>query len=208
MNETTVRAKSLRRGMAAGIAAAATLLATGPSKAHPHIWIDARATLVFEQGALIGVEAHWTLDPFVSALLMEDFDADKDGTFDADEAAALEQATFVGLSEFGFYTHIRIEGTDYTPQAVDAFRPSIEGDVVVYEFYVPLPEQTDRTSKSVDVAFYDDTYYVELYTEEGWNSVSGDQVAGCAPVLEVDYDSPYYYGVVFPTRIGLSCVEG
>lgn len=208
MTETSTRRLLFQPCIVATLAAAGALVAAQPGAAHPHIWIDAKATLVFEHGALVGIRSNWTLDPFVSALLKEDFDSDKDGAFDAEEIGALEEATFVGLSEFGFYTHIRIDGTDYSPQSVEEFQPVIEGDVVVYQFFVPLPEPVDPTSQAVDVAFYDDTFYTDLYTEDGWTTLSGDQVAGCVPVHEVDYDSPYYYGVVFPTRIGLRCAEG
>jgi len=192
-----------------GVAAlAGALTASAPASAHPHIWIDAEAVLVFEHGALVGVEARWTLDPFVSALLIEDFDVDKDGSFNAEEAAALEQATFVGLSEFGFYTHLRIDGVTSSPETVSDFHPTIRDDIVLYDFYVPLPAPVDPSRISVDIAFYDDSYYTDLYIEDATVSVRGDVAAGCAATLRLDEQTPIYYGMVFPTRIGIRCAEG
>ncbi len=207
MSETSKRNR-LARTTAATALAVGMLGWTVPGDAHPHIWIDAAATLVFEHGVLVSVETQWTLDPFVSALLIQDFDADENGVFDADEATALEQATFVGLSEFGFYTHLRIGGVAYSPETVQAFQPTIRDDTVLYSFVVPLPEPIDPARQSVDVAFYDETYYTDLYTEDGWIAVSGDQTAGCVPTLRQDTETPIYFGMVFPVRIGLRCVEG
>jgi nickel/cobalt exporter len=34
----------------------------GPLAAHPHVWIDAVATFVFEDGALVGLRQHWQFD--------------------------------------------------------------------------------------------------------------------------------------------------
>lgn len=197
-----------RSPIATALATAGMLAWTSPGSAHPHIWIDAAANLVLEHGALVGVRAQWKLDPFVSALLVEDFDADKDGVFDAEEATALEQATFVGLSEFGFYTHLRIDGVAYSPETVQEFQPTIRDDIVIYSFFVPLPDPADPSRQTVDVAFYDETYYTDLYTEDGWITVSGDQTSGCVPTFRQDTESPFYFGMVFPVRIGLSCAEG
>jgi len=205
---TDTRRNSARNGTAMALAIAGALIAANPAEAHPHIWIDAAATLVFEQGALVGVETQWTLDPFVSALLIEDFDADKNGVFEPDEMSALEQATFVGLSEYGFYTHLRIDGVASSPEAVSDFLPTIRDDIVLFEFYVPLPAPVDPLRQSVDIAFYDDSYYTDLYVEDSTVSLRGDLAAGCAATVRLDEQTPIYYGVVFPTRIGISCAEG
>lgn len=202
------RKRLTRSSLTAAIAVAGALAWTSPGTTHPHIWIDAAATLVFEHGALVGVDTQWTLDPFVSALLIEDFDENDNGVFDADEAAAIEQLTFVGLSEFGFYTHLRVDGVEASPETVQQFQPTISGDTVLYSFFVPLPEPADPTRQRVDVAFYDETYYTDLYVEDGWIAVRGDETSGCVPTLRLDTDSPYYFGIVFPTRIGLRCAEG
>lgn len=208
MTVTSERRALARAGIASAVAVAGALAMTQPGQAHPHIWIDAAATLVFEHGALVGVETRWTLDPFVSALLIQDFDADSNGVFDSGEATALEQATFVGLSEFGFYTHMRIDGVGYSPETVQQFRPTIQDDTVLYDFYVALPQPVDPARQQVDVAFYDETFYTDLYTEDGWIAVSGDQTAACVPTLRQDIETPIYFGMVFPVRIGLRCAEG
>ncbi len=208
MSVTAIRNKLHRRLFAAALTFAGALAATGPGTSHPHIWIDAEATLVFEHGALVGVETRWTLDPFVSALLIEDFDTDKNGVFEPEEVSVLEQATFVGLREFGFYTHLRVDGVASSPDTVLDFQPTIRDDTVLYEFYVPLPEPADPSRQRVDIAFYDETYFTDLYYEDASISVSGDQTGGCSLSLREDLDSPIYFGMVFPTRIGLRCAEG
>jgi nickel/cobalt transporter (NicO) family protein len=50
------------------IATAGALLAFAgraePVDAHPHVWIDAVVTFVFEDGQLVGLRHHWKFDEF------------------------------------------------------------------------------------------------------------------------------------------------
>ena len=50
-----------------------------PAQAHPHVWIDARGEVLFEDGAIAGLRHHWTFDPYVSAVAIQGLDTDGDG---------------------------------------------------------------------------------------------------------------------------------
>ena len=51
----------------------------GPAFAHPHVWIDARGEVLFENGAIAGMRHHWTFDPYFSAWAIQGLDTDGDG---------------------------------------------------------------------------------------------------------------------------------
>lgn len=72
------------------LAALALTLCAGPAAAHPHLFIDAGLTLVYEGDRLTAVEVVWEYDEFSSMLMVEDhgLDPDRDGTPEADRLAA------------------------------------------------------------------------------------------------------------------------
>ena len=72
--------------LAALLVAAGT---SGPSRAHPHVFIDGVTDVVFENGKITGIRQHWTFDDVFSLLLIEDFDANKNRKFDKPEIEAL-----------------------------------------------------------------------------------------------------------------------
>ncbi|NNG04216.1 MAG: DUF1007 family protein [Inquilinus sp.] len=201
----------IRPFVAAGgvaVLAAATLAGARPAAAHPHVWIDARASLVMADGLLQGIAVEWTLDAFVSALLIEDFDGDGDGAFSTHEAAALHDQTFSGLSEYGYYTHLTVDGIDIGPAEIRDFAPAIAGDAVVYRFFAPLPIPADPTRKRVEVAFYDETYYVDVALVEPGIALAGAEGLGCTLEGREDLETPLYYGLAFPYRTAIVCAAG
>ena len=199
-----------RPSVASGVAvlAAAALAGAQPAAAHPHVWIDARASLVMADGLLQGVAVEWALDVFVSALLIEDFDSDGDGAFDAAETAAIYDQTFSGLAEYGYYTHLTVDGIDIGPSEVRDFSPAIAGDAVVYRFTVPLAVPVDPTRERVELAFYDETYYVDVALVEPGIALVGAEGLGCTLEGREDLETPLYYGLAFPYRTAIACAAG
>jgi len=55
------------------------LASAGPAAAHPHIWINAVATFLFEDRMLVGVRHHWEFDEMFGSYVIEEQDADGDG---------------------------------------------------------------------------------------------------------------------------------
>jgi ABC-type uncharacterized transport system substrate-binding protein len=70
-------------GTRVSIAATGALLvfmgAGEPVAAHPHVWIDAVVTFVFEDGHLVGLRHHWKFDEFFGSFVIEEHDVNRDG---------------------------------------------------------------------------------------------------------------------------------
>ncbi|MDS9468499.1 DUF1007 family protein [Paracoccus sp. MBLB3053] len=94
----------------AALAAAVFLSAAGSAAAHPHVFIDADAALIFDRsGRPEAVRVTWTYDEFYSLMMIEDaeLDRDGDGTPDPDRLRA-----FAGQDvdwAAGFPGHILLE---------------------------------------------------------------------------------------------------
>src|SRR5690606_32436105 len=98
----------LRRLLPLALAAAA--LAT-PAVAHPHIFIDAKATVVFDDtGAVSEIRHVWSFDEAFSAWSVEGLDADGDGVVTRAEQQELADQDMEGLAQYGYYTFAGEQG--------------------------------------------------------------------------------------------------
>jgi ABC-type uncharacterized transport system substrate-binding protein len=192
------------------IATAGALLAFAgraePVDAHPHVWIDAVVTFVFEDGQLVGLRHHWKFDEFFGSFVIEEYDADGDGAFDAAELGAIRAGAFSNLREFDYFTHLRINGAKLPLQEVSSFTARIEDGVLVYEFAMPLPEPVDPGENSFTASVYDVEYYVEVLLDQ-YDPVrfEGIPSGGCTYEIHEDAENPIYYGMVYPLAITLNC---
>jgi len=61
------------------ILATAACCAAGTVQAHPHVWVTAKAQIVYADGKVTGVRHAWSFDPEYSAFVTQGLDANKDG---------------------------------------------------------------------------------------------------------------------------------
>lgn len=177
-----------------------------PAAAHPHVWIDAVATFVFDGGALVGLRHRWQFDELFGSFVIEEHDLDGDGRFDEAEIKAVREQAFSNLREYDYFTHVRIDGEEVLLHEVSDFAARIENDVLVYEFALPLPEPVDPGADRLAVGIYDVEYYVEVVLDEDDPvRFEGIPSGACIFAVREDTDHPIYYGMVYPPTITLSC---
>lgn len=192
------------------ITTAGVLLALGgraePVEAHPHVWIDAVVTFVFEDGQLVGLRHHWRFDEFFGSFVIEEHDVNGDGAFDATEVSALRDAAFANLREYDYFTHLRLDGDKLPLHEVSSFTARIEDEILVYEFTMPLPEPVDPGKSAIAASVYDVEYYVEVLLDQ-YDPVrfEGIPSGGCTYEIREDAENPIYYGMVYPLAITLTC---
>lgn len=98
-----------------GAAGLGLVLAVGlavPVRAHPHVWIDARAEVLFDGVAVVGIRHHWQFDEYFSAWAVQGLDANGDGIFSPSELQPLANENIVGLDYYSYYTFAGPEGGD------------------------------------------------------------------------------------------------
>jgi ABC-type uncharacterized transport system substrate-binding protein len=138
---------------------------TGPAHAHPHVWIDANVTFVFEQKLLTGVRVEWSFDEIFSTLVIHEHDKNKNKKLEDAEIESVRREAFVATKEYSYFTHITVAGSKAATAEATAFKAEIVKGKVVYRFTLPLASPVDPSEKAVAVKAYDESFYVDIGLE-------------------------------------------
>ena len=108
------------------LAAAGLGLATA-AQAHPHVFVTAQTTVVYENGAITGLKHRWLFDEFYTAGAIEGLDKNKDGKVDRDELAELTRINVEGIKEFDYFTAVKLGAQALAiADPIDAYMEVIE----------------------------------------------------------------------------------
>lgn len=159
------------------------LLAATPALAHPHVWVTARAELVYgSDGMIVAVRHHWTFDEAYSSFAVEGLDANHDGKVTPDELADLAKTNTDSLAEFAYFTMVKANGVKQAFGEPRAQRMVYENGQLTLNFELPLKMPT-RTGKLVVFEVYDPTFFVDFQTAEGEALRLDGAPKGCAITL-------------------------
>ena len=170
------------RTLAGGAAVALALAA--PAMAHPHILIDAKASVVFDaSGAVVGLRHAWTFDTAFSAWMIQGLDTNGDRETSPEELQGLADENMVGLADFGFYTYAGIG------DALMSFTPAGDQRMVYEDGRVTLSYSVNAVAPlpitgRFELAVYDPEYYVAISFADVSDVTLDNAPASCAAVLE------------------------
>lgn len=169
---------------------AACLMATGtvsgiiPAVAHPHVQVQASASLVFSgTGQVTAIEHHWQFDEAYSAFAVQGLDTNKDGTISREELAGLAKENTESLGEFDFFTKLKVDGKklDFA-NPVDYWLDYTKGALTLH-FILPL-KQPVKLARTSGIELYDPTYFVSFVFREGDQAFSLKAApAGCVVTI-------------------------
>ncbi len=102
------------RRAALALAGLISMAAAGPAAAHPHVFVDARAEIVFDKaGEVTAVRHIWQFDEAFTAFAIQGLDANNDGKLSDDELAPLAKVNVDSLKEYEFFTWLRLGGKKF-----------------------------------------------------------------------------------------------
>lgn len=127
--------------------------------AHPHVFMDCRTELLWENGRPARCRIEWVFDRFFSSDIIRGFDLDDNGCFDAEETQAVYDGAFINLRNYGYFTFIRSQGKTFRPETVSDFTASHSGGRLTYSFYFDIPEET---ALPFSIAVYDLTFFCSI----------------------------------------------
>jgi ABC-type uncharacterized transport system substrate-binding protein len=155
----------------------------GGALAHPHIWITAKAELVYgAEGKIVAVRHRWTFDAAYSAFATQGLDRDGDGKLTAEELIELAKTNTDSLVDFGYFTQLKTDGAKREFEPPNEHGMTFENGALTLSFQLPL--KAPATSKTVALEIYDATYFVSFTMAEGEDAVTlANAPAGCSKTI-------------------------
>jgi ABC-type uncharacterized transport system substrate-binding protein len=154
----------MRRAWQAGLAlgSMAAIAFSQHAAAHPHVWVTARAQVVFdERGAVKAIRHSWTFDEMYSAFVTQG--QEKDGRLmTKEDLAPLAKTNVESLAEFDYFTYAKATGQKVEFDAPAEYSLEEQQDKrIVLRFTLPL-RMPASASKAFSFQVYDPTYFVSF----------------------------------------------
>ena len=152
-----------------------------PAFAHPHIMIDAKTTVRFDdEGRVAGLRHSWTFDTAFSVWMVQGLDTDGDGGVSPQEMQGLADENMVGLGDFHFYTYA---GEDMAFTAVGDQGMVYEDNRVTLDFSIDAVTP-QAAGERFEVGIYDPEYYVAITVNDVADVTLENAPEGCVARLE------------------------
>jgi ABC-type uncharacterized transport system substrate-binding protein len=185
----------------------ASLLVNKAAIAHPHVWVDYAATLVFDHGKMMAIRQHWTFDEDFSSMVASDIlRAHWPRKLSADDVTALRQNAFDNLRAYGYFTHAWADGKPLDLGSVQSFDAHADGAKLIYDITIGFARPLDPRDSAVALGIWDDTYYVDMEpVKDRPVAMTGEGSSGCSATIFEDQTHPIYFGSVNPLGIKIAC---
>ncbi len=156
-----------RRLILVAAAFAALFAAEKPAAAHPHVWIENRSDLVFDdQGRITAINVEWRFDEMYSQVAVEGLDANGDGIYEATETQALAQENIEALKEYDYFVTATAAGEKIKFGDVTEYGNLFSNGVLTFYFQVPLATPVDPRISETKLAVFDPSYYIAIVLAE------------------------------------------
>lgn len=173
--------------------------------AHPHVFIDNRISVVFDDKGLKGFKHEWVFDEMFSSTMIQEFDLDADGKFNKKEVKGIVRGAFSNLKKHNYFTDITINGQRFKTKEFKDFQVKIDSGVMVYEFFLPCEVTASRVIQEATIAVYDPTYFVQVLwaSQRPYSFEDTSKVELSYKVIE-DEKNAYYYGQIIPEALKIN----
>lgn len=205
---------------------AAVVVASVPfatASAHPHVWVKTRATLLYDNSALVGITQSWVFDELYTAMAIQGLDKDGDGTYSREELAELATINIEGIREFDYFTDVRLGEKRLPATERDDYWLEHKDGVLTLHFTLMLDSPVLADASDFSFSVYDPTYFIAYeFAKKDAVAVGPKAPAGCAAQL-VNKDEntdaqalndalvaqlgDYAGGVSIPKKVTVTCAR-
>jgi ABC-type uncharacterized transport system substrate-binding protein len=127
----------------------AAMLAAGPALAHPHVFVDAKAEVVFSTpGTITAIRNIWQFDRAFSEYAIQGLDANDDGQLSDAELKPLAKVNVEALSEFEFFNFLILGDRKFEFVPPTEYWLEFRGGRLTLFYTLPLKQPRTRRSRS------------------------------------------------------------
>ncbi len=172
--------KTIFSQITTGLVLLAGLIAAGPAAAHPHVWVAARATVLFDaQGRITGLRHVWSFDEMYSAFATQGLG--KDGKPPTrEDLQPLAKTNVESLAEFDYFTFGREAGKKVAFQEPSDYWLDADDKKIVSLHFTLLLKEPLPAKKVFSFQVYDPTYFVAFGFEKKDPIAMKDAPSGCS----------------------------
>lgn len=181
-------------------------LAPFPAWAHPHVWVDATITVVFQGNKVEALQETWVFDDIFSDDTLQDLAPDHTSAAFQKDLLALAVKEQKALAEVGYFTDIYRNGQPVPIVDIRDFRIDLVGNRLVYRFTAPVAPALDPTKAPFGFAVYDHSYFVDVsLAKKNPLLMVGQGALKCVQSVKDDPAHTFYFGQVVPKVVWVSC---
>ncbi len=158
-----------------------------PATAHPHVFVDARAEIVFDKaGEVASIRHIWQFDEAFTAFAIQGLDANNDGKLSDAELAPLAKVNVDSLKEYAFFTWLRQGRKSYPFVPPTEYWLEFHGGRLTLFYTLPLKKPVAIHGKAT-LEVFDPEYFVAFTFPKHQAVTLTDAPAGCT----AEYHPPH-----------------
>jgi ABC-type uncharacterized transport system substrate-binding protein len=151
-----------------------------PAAAHPHVFVDARAELVFDgKGALTAIRHVWRFDDAFSAFATQGLDQNADGKFSREELAPLAKINVESLKEYDYFTFLRLADKRKGFKLPAEYWLQMDDDLLTLFYTLPLIEPIAMKGTAIELDVFDPIFFVDFSLVKEEPALLVGNPAGC-----------------------------
>lgn len=153
--------------------------------AHPHVWVTMKETVLYENGAIVGLQQAWTFDELYTETAIEGLDKNGDGKYSREELQELAQVNIDGLKEFDYFISAKLGETSLTFKApTDYWLEHTDDGILTLYFTLPFEKPVPADAKGFSFSVFDSSYFIAFnFAEADPIKLSAGAPANCRPAI-------------------------
>jgi len=150
-----------------------------PALAHPHVWVTAKAEVVFNgNGEITGIRHIWQFDKDFTAYATLNLDTNNDGKLSAEELRPLADTNIDALKDYDYFTLVYV-GTKRIPVAKPTeYWLDFRGGRLTLFYTLPLAKPL-KASGDIMIEVGDPEYFVAISFVKGKEVTLDGDAKGC-----------------------------
>lgn len=156
----------------AGALALAALIAPTAARAHPHVFIDIRVEIRFDDaGNIEALQQTWLFDEMFSVFIAGDMDGDGDGLPDEGELDRYMVDIMRELRDYDYYTEVAKDGVDASLELTGEMTAKYDGANLQISFEISPTVPMAAAGGAVSYRVFDPTYYIDILHAEADDAI-------------------------------------